>query len=330
MKYKILGVCAYLFVVGSAFGSEILVPLNDGKYQKVKEEYIISEVVEVEKEIIEEQIYQEQVTQKINYIPSEEVLFEDLLFLSVDYKNNSFDLKDIKNNKNLFKREIAESFIDESKIYSNVDEDMYLFSINTFGNNTKFKDKENIDLKNNGLIFGFQYGLTDEINTKLNIGYSHSKIEDSKSDNLFLLSDSRYFYDGDINYGFGMKLGYLNGKNTYYSTEDMFIGLVYSQIAIPVNDTMKISGELQSSFISNMVSLKFDKEVELENFNIGISLSSDYVFRYFDKDKKIYTHISNEKPTAKLEISLNNKNLAVNPFYEFVNKSAGVGIEYRF
>lgn len=327
MKYKIIGMCAYFLVVISAYSSDVLVPLANGHYEKINSNEIMLDVNERKEEVA---IQEEVVIQDVNYFPYEEVLFEDSLFLSLDYKNNSFDLKDIENNKNLYKREIAKSFIDESKINSNIDEDMSLFSVNIFGNEIEYKDLENIKIKNNGLIMGLQYGITDKINTKLNIGYSHSKIEDSKSDNLFLLNDTRYFYEGDINYGFGMKIGYLNGENTYYSTEDMFLGLLYGQIELPITDTIKTSGELQSTLISNMVSLRVDKEIELENFNIGMSLSSDYVFRYSDKDKKVYTHIANEKPTAKLEISLNNENLAINPFYEFVNKSAGVRIEYRF
>ncbi|MBC2857030.1 hypothetical protein H3N56_11360 [Cetobacterium sp. 2A] len=321
---KIVGICTYFLVIISALGSEVLVPLDNGQYKKIELEEITE--IQIKEEVIEEKEF----VREINYIPLEEKIFEDLLLISLDYKHNSFNLKDIEQNKNLFKRGIAASFIEQSKMLKNIDEDMTVFNVNIFGDNTKYKGIEDIKTRNNGLILGAQHGITDEINSKLSVGYSNSKIENSKTDNLYLSVDTRYFYSGDIEYSLGVKLGYLNGENSYYKTEDMLVGLLYGDVEVPLNETIKLSTKIESSLISNMVSLGVVRDIELDDLNIKVSLTSDYVFRYSDKDKKIYTHIANKNPTAKLGIDIEKEEILIKPFYEIVNRNVGLGIEYKF
>ena len=59
----------------------------------------------------------------------------------------------------------------------------------------------------------------------------------------------------------GLNLGYLNGKSSYYQVEDMFVGMIYSNISIPITETVELDGSYETTILSNKLGLGFTKNI---------------------------------------------------------------------
>ncbi|MEG0236082.1 MAG: hypothetical protein RR523_07710 [Cetobacterium sp.] len=332
MKLKMGSLIFLLGSVSLLADDMVLVPLANGNYEKINLEEVIPKFnseVKNEEEIEEFIKVNEIMVSNVN-LPSDSIL-EDLLKIGIDYENNKYKLKEIENNKNIYQRQVASDFLKNSNFDKNIYEDTYLFSINTFGENTKYENaSRKIKLNNTGAIIGIQYGITDEINTKFNIGYSNSEILSEKGENLYLSIDTKYVSVGEIYYDIGLNIGYLHGKNPNYKVKDMLITLLYGNLNVPLTETIELKSKIESTILSNKVELGILKNIEFDYFDFGVGLSSEYIFNYKDKDIKLYTHINDKKPTAKLELDIKAQNIKIKPFYEFVNNGFGIGLEYKF
>lgn len=332
MKLKMGSLIFLLGSVSLLADDMVLVPLANGNYEKINLEEVIPKFnseVKNEEEIEEFIKVNEIMVSNVN-LPSNSIL-EDLLKIGIGYQNNKYKLKEIENNKNIYQRQVASDFLKNSNFDKNIYEDTYLFSINTFGENTKYEnDFRKIKLNNTGAIIGVQYGITDEINTQFNIGYSNSEILSEKGENLYLSIDTKYSSVGEIYYDIGLNVGYLHGKNPNYKVKDMLVTLLYGNLNVPLTETIELKSKIESTILSNKVELGILKNIEFDYFDFGVGLSSEYIFNYKDKDVKLYTHINDKKPTAKLELDIKAQNIKIKPFYEFVNNGFGIGLEYKF
>lgn len=339
-KISILGLLIALSSLAMAEDT-VLVPLDNGQYKRVPISEImpeanqlkIKEIKEAEQQKIEEERLNEKVyvSENVVEIKNPSVL-EDLLKVSVSYENKKFDKKSIEDNKNPLQNKVAADFIKNSKIRSKVTEDLYLFNIDLFGSNSKFEVANDEKLKNNGFIASVQYGVNNNINIKFNAGYSKSKFLDEKVDNTYLSLDYNYFqYNSDYEWEIGTILGYLNGESSLYRVEDQFIGMIYSNIAFPLTETIQLDGSYETTILSNKLGLGITKNIYyFDNFDIQLGLSSDYTFGYDDKEKKIYTHLDEDKPSININIGISIEQSKMNMYYDFQYESAGLKLEYKF
>lgn len=339
-KIKLLGLLLVIYNLCLAEDT-VLVPLDNGQYKRVPISEIvpesnqlkIKEIKEAEKQKIEEEKLNEEVyiSKNVIEIKNPSVL-EDLLKVSVNYETKKFDKKSIEDNKNPLQNKVATDFIKNSKMTSKVTEDLYLFNIDLFGSNSKFEAINNEKLKNNGFIASVQYGINNNINIKLNAGYSKSKFLDKKVDNTYLSLDYNYFqYNSDYEWELGLNLGYLNGESSLYRVEDQFIGMIYSNIAFPLSETIILDGNYETTILSNKLGLGITKNIYyFDNFDIQLGFSSDYTFGYDDKEKKIYTHLDEDKPSINLNIGVSTEQSKMNMYYDFQYESAGLKLEYKF
>ena len=204
-KTSILGLLLALSSLAMA-EETVLVPLENGNYKRVPISEIIDERVEkkvneIRKEIIEEETFKKENKVVVSDFEFDDPLtIEDLLKVSVNFDNKEIDKDSLEKNKNWIQNKVATDFINNSRMTKRVTEDMYLLNLDIFGANTKF---ESIDekLKNIGFIAGIQYGINDEINVKLNAGYSNAKFNSENEDNLYLSLDYNYkSYGNDWNW----------------------------------------------------------------------------------------------------------------------------------
>ena len=244
----------------------------------------------------------------------------------------------LDNNKNPIENKVITDFINNSRTNERVTEAMYLFNINTFYTKTKFENGKNEDLKNYGAIASIQYGINDDINIKLNAGYGKSEFLNDKSGNMFFSLDysysPQYRNDSDIEWEIGTILGYFNGENDYYRSDDMFIGLLYTNIKTPITETIYFDTDFESTILSNKLGLGIRKNIFFfDNIDLSFKLMSDYVFGYKDRDKKIYTHLDKDDPTIKIKTEISNTTeygITLKSFYDFKYKSCGITFEYKF
>lgn len=339
-KYRYIGIFLTLFSIAAAEDT-VLVPVDGGGYKRVPISEVVPEKAETVKRLIEKETIQEQESFYTReelasqvFIPSPDPLtLEDSLKISFNYENKKIDKKSLKNNNNSFQNRIASNFISNSKIGEKSTEDMYLFTIDTFGEKTTYEgDSKDTNSKNYGVIAGIQYGYTDNLNTKLNLGYSRSKYQREKADNLYLSLDLNYSEYGDYDWEIGTVLGYMNGEHESYKVDDMFIGVVYGKVTFPLGETIKAEGNAETTIFSNKIGIGVKKEIDFyeSDLKIDVGISSDYVFGYKDREKKIYTHLDEKHPTVKLEAKVNTEKFDIAPYYEFINNSAGVKVQYRF
>ena len=338
-KYRYIGIFLTLFNLAIA-EETILIPTDDGGYKRVPISEVVPEKAETIRRLIEKEVIQEEESfytkEELAYQYSKEkehLTLEDLLKITINYENKKFDKKSLKDNKNIFQNRVASDFISNSKMDKKVTEDLYMITIDTFGEKTTYKgDIEDTDSKNYGVIAGIQYGYTDNLNTKLNLGYSKSKYQREKADNIYLSIDLNYSEYGDYDWEIGTVLGYMNGEHKNYKVDDMFIGVVYGKITVPVAETIKVEGMAETTILSNKIGLGIKKEIELDEKEVKIDLgiSSEYIFGYKDREKKIYTHLDEKKPTVQIEAKINTEKFDIVPYYEVLNNSTGVKIQYRF
>lgn len=212
-----------------------------------------------------------------------------------------------------------------------VTEDMYLLNLDIFGANTKF---ESIDekLKNIGFIAGIQYGINDEINVKLNAGYSNAKFNSENEDNLYLSLDYNYKpYGNDWNWEIGSILGYMNGEHKDYKVKDMFIGTLYTNVEIPVTETISLLGNYETTIMSNKLEAAIKKDIYyFDDYDVNFKVGSGYVFYDKDRDKKIYTHLDEDQPEIKVAAQIKTEKMALETYYEFQQSNLGFKIEYAF
>ena len=134
--------------------------------------------------------------------------------------------------------------------------------------------------------------------------------------------------------GFLISLGYFNGENDYYRSDDMFIGLLYTNIKTPITETIYFDTDFESTILSNKLGLGIRKNIFFfDNIDLSFKVMSDYVFGYKDRDKKIYTHLDEDNPTIKVETEISNTTeygITLKSFYDFKYKSCGITFEYKF
>ena len=344
-KFKILGL--FFAICNLAFSEEtVLVPTDNGGYIRVP----ISEIMPQEKkEKIKEIKKEEEIkaTEKIiektpvrrEVIPiSENTPLDDLLTVSMNYDYKKIEKESLDNNKNPIENKVITDFISNSRTNERVTEAMYLFNINTFYTKTKFEDEKNEDLKNYGAIASIQYGINDDINIKFNAGYGENEFLDDKSDNMFFSLDysysPQYRNDSDTEWEIGTILGYFNGENDYYRSDDMFIGLLYTNIKTPITETIYFDTDFESTILSNKIGFGIRKNIFFfDNIDLSFKLISDYVFGYKDRDKKIYTHLDEDDPTIKVELEISDTTeygITLKSFYDFTYESCGITFEYKF
>lgn len=337
-KYRHIGIFFILFNLAIA-EETALIPTDDGGYKRVPVSEVVPEKIETIRRLMEKEIIQKEenfyTKEELAYQYSKEkepLTLEDLLKISINYENKKFDKKSLRNNKNIFKNRVASDFIDNSKMDKKVTEDLYMVTIDTFGEKTTYEGDKDTNSKNYGVIAGIQYGYTDNLNTKLNLGYSKSKYQREKANNIYLSIDLNYSEYGDYDWEIGTILGYMNGKHESYKVEDMFIGTIYGKVSVPLAETVKVEGNAETTILSNKIGIGVKKEIDFyeSDLKIDIGISSDYVFGYKDREKKVYTHLDEKHPTVKLEAKVNTEKLDIIPYYEFINNSAGVKVQYRF
>lgn len=217
-KTSILGLLLALSSLAMA-EETVLVPLENGNYKRVPISEIIDERVEkkvdeIRKEIIEEETFKKENKVVVSDFEFDDPLtIEDLLKVSVNFDNKEIDKDSLEKNKNWIQNKVATDFINNSRMTKRVTEDMYLLNLDIFGANTKFESNDE-KIKNIGFIAGIQYGINDEINVKLNAGYSNAKFNSENEDNLYLSLDYNYKpYGNDWNWEIGSILGYMNGEH---------------------------------------------------------------------------------------------------------------------
>lgn len=337
-----IGILGLLIALSNLVMAEetVLVPLENGSYKRVPISEImpeanqlkIKEIKEFEKQKIEEEKLNEEVyvSENIVEIKNPSIL-EDLLKISINYEQKKFDKKSIEDNKNPLQNKVAADFIKNSKMTSKVTEDLYLFNIDLFGSNSKFEAADDEKFKNNGFLASIQYGINNNINIKLNAGYSKSEFLKEKTDNMYFSLDYNYFQEGDYNWELGLNLGYLNGKSSYYQVEDLFVGMIYSNISIPITETVELDGNYETTILSNKLGLGFTKNIYyFDNLDLSMGIFSNYVFGYNDDEEKIYTHLDEDKPSIELNIGILTEQSKIDMYYDFQYKSAGLKIEYKF
>lgn len=340
-KYKLLGI--YFTILSLAIAEEtVLIPTDDGGYKRVAVSEVVSEraetvkkLEEIEKIKREESVYtrEELAYQDYHEKEKEPLTIEDFLKVSINYEDKKFDKKSLRDNKNSFQNRIASDFISNSKMDKKITEDLYMITIDAFGERTTYEgDSKDTDSKNYGIIAGIQYGYTDNLNSKLNLGYSKSKYQKEKADNIYISLDLNYSEYGDYDWEIGTVLGYMNGEHKNYKVDDMFIGVLYGKIAVPVAETIKVEGIAETTILSNKIGLGIKKEIEFDEKEVKIDLgiSSEYIFGYKDREKKIYTYLDEKKPTVQIEAKINTEKFDIVPYYEVLNNSAGIKIQYRF
>lgn len=338
-RYRYIGIFLTLFNLAIA-EETILIPTDDGGYKRVPISEVVPEKAETIRRLIEKEVIQEEESfytkEELAYQYSKEkepLTLEDLLKITINYENKKFDKKSLKDNKNIFQNRVASDFISNSKMDKKVTEDLYMITIDTFGEKTTYKgDTEDTDSKNYGVIAGIQYGYTDNLNTKLNLGYSKSKYQKEKADNIYISLDLNYSEYGDYDWEIGTVLGYMNGEHKNYRVDDMFIGVLYGKIVVPVAEALKVEGIAETTILSNKIGLGIKKEIEFDEKEVKIDLgiSSEYIFGYRDREKKIYTHLDEKKPNVQIEAKINTEKFDIVPYYEVLNNSAGVKVQYRF
>lgn len=178
-KINILGLLIALSSIAMA-EETVLVPLENGNYKRVPISEIIDERVEKKVNEIKQEIIEEEAFKKENKILASDFEFndpltlEDLLKISFSFTNKKIDKDSLEKNRNFVQNKVATDFLNSSRMTKRVTEDMYLINLDVFGANTKF-EKLDEKLKNKGFVAGIQYGINDEINLKLNAGYSNIK-----------------------------------------------------------------------------------------------------------------------------------------------------------
>lgn len=336
-----------LFLLSSliVMADTVLVPLPNGQYEVMNTAQLIPEqelkIQEIKNGELKEQIYitktqNEYVTENI-VLPTNNIL-EDNFKIGINYENTNYKFSKLKDNKNVFQSKVISDFLNSSQLRDETYEDSYLFSVDIFGENTKFKKdngnilKDDIKERNYGFVTGVQYSWDEEIYSKFNIGYAKSKVAQDESNNLFLSIDNKLILSETDNYlDVGFNLGYLHGKNENYKVDDMVIALAYANLTYPLFETtINIDGKYETSFLSNKIGLGLHKLIELDNMDLNIGIASDYVFGYKDNSKKLYTHIREKNPTAKIEVEVSGDSLAVNPYYEITKNSMGISVSYKF
>lgn len=205
---------------------------------------------------------------------------------------------------------------------------LYKFNIAA---NTKF-EKLDEKLKNKGFVAGIQYGINDEINLKLNAGYSNIKFNNENGDNLYLSLDYNYKpYGNDWNWEIGSILGYMNGEHKDYKVKDMFIGTLYTNVEIPVTETIYLLGNYETTIMSNKLEAALKKDIYyFDDFDLNFKVGSKYVFYDKDRDKKIYTHLDEEQPEIKVATQIETESISLETYYEFQQSNLGLKIEYSF
>lgn len=337
-KLKLLGL--FFAVCNLAFTEDtVLVPMDNGGYKRVPISEImpkdnqlkIKEIKEAEKRKEEEKNEEVYISENVVEIRNPSIL-EDLLKVSINYEYKKIDKESIEDNKNPLQNKVAEDFIKNSKMTSKITEDLYLFNIDLFGSTSKFEEANEEKFKNNGFLASVQYGINNNINVKFNAGYSKSKFLNEKTDNMYLSLDYNYFqYSSDYEWELGLNLGYLNGESYYYRVEDLFIGMIYSNVFFPLTETIQLNGSYETTILSNKVGLGVTKNIYyFDTFDLQLGISSDYTFGYDDKEKKIYTHLDEEKPSIELNIGISTEQLKMNMYYDFQYESAGLKLEYKF
>lgn len=342
-KKMILGL--FLALVTVSFSQEtVLVPVENG-YKRVP----ISEVIpnddlieRLEKEL-QNRDYQEKMTQpkksKRVFMKEDDFSLEDLLDISLNYSDKNYDKNSLKDNKNYYQNRIVNIFVENSKVKRNINQDDYLFNIDILNSNNTFENDSNKELNTIGILAGVQYGINDNWNIKFNLGYIDSdiKLNNTKNSNdLFLGLDLNYNslpYDEETEYTYGVRLGYLNSDLIdEYKVEDIFVGLLYFNMDIPViGDSFYTNLGYETSIFSNKVELGLRQNLYInDNLNLNVKLTGDYVFGYKDRDNKFYTHLDEDKPTVTLEVPVKFKSLEIAPYYEFINKNGGISIKYHF
>lgn len=333
------GILGLLIILSNLAMAEetVLVPLESGFYKRVP----ISEVMPKENELKLKQIENEKILkaeeEKEIYVFENIVeiknpsILEDLLKVSINYDYKEFDKKSLEDNRNPLQNKVATDFIKHSKMRNKLTEDLYIFNIDLFGNNSKFEAANNEKFKNNGFLASMQYGINNNINIKFNAGYSKSKFLSEESDNIYFSLDYNYFQYGDYDWELGINLGYLNGENYYYQVEDMFVGMIYSNISIPITETIKLDGSYETTILSNKLGIGLTKDIYyFDTFDIQVGLLSDYTFDYDDKEKKIYTHLDEDKPSIEINMGISTEQSKINMYYDFQYESAGIKLEYKF
>lgn len=335
-KTSILGLLLALSSLAMA-EETVLVPLENGNYKRVPISEIIDERVErkvneIKKEIIEEETFKKENKVVVSDFEFDDPLtIEDLLKVSVNFDNKEIDKDSLEKNKNWIQNKMATDFINNSRMTKRVTEDMYLLNLDIFGANTKF---ESIDekLKNIGFIAGIQYGINDEINVKLNAGYSNAKFNSENEDNLYLSLDYNYKpYGNDWNWEIGSILGYMNGEHKDYKVKDMFIGTLYTNVEIPVTETISLLGNYETTIMSNKLEAAIKKDIYyFDDYDVNFKVGSGYVFYDKDRDKKIYTHLDEDQPEIKVAAQIKTEKMALETYYEFQQSNLGFKIEYAF
>lgn len=334
---KLISLLFLVSTVTSLAEGTILIPLENGMYQRVNE----SEVMlpqEVMNNILEAKGNQElsyekewQAKKNTDLMPEQEFSLEDLFTLSLVYDSKEYEGK-FKNNKNVYQNKVAEIFSKYSKVGKRVYQDEYTFDVVGIKNMYTYN---NTDMDNLGGIVGGVYGITDNWNLKFSLGYMNTELNSTKADNFYTGIDLNYnslAKADEIEYLYGIQLGYLNGKHDYFKNQDIMLGIAYWGMEVPlIDEYLYVNTLYETTLFSNKLSLGVRENIYLaKDIDIDIKVDGGYVFKYKDRDTHFYTHLDEEKATAKLEIGMNINNLEIIPYYEFVNKNTGICIEYNF
>ncbi|WP_349764096.1 hypothetical protein [Fusobacterium sp. SYSU M8D902] len=325
----------FLLAVNSLLIAEdtVLVPIGNDKYERVP----ISDIIIAEELLDSIQSTEEPkipiYTKDNIVIAKDQFSLKDILDISLTYQEKIFDRKSLENNKNYYQNRVADIFLDNSKIKKSVYQDEYSLALSLFNYSNEY-EKDNKKMKNKGISIGTQYGLTDNWNLNFTIGYMDSKIK-TKSKDLYsgvdLNYNSRSVAD-ETEYSYGVKLGYLNSDSIKeYKVNDMFIGLLYYNMNIPLTTDLSSQIGYETSIISNKLNLGLNQNIWINNdIELNIILDGNYVFGYKDRDKKIYTHLDEDKINLNIKTKIKYKNLEITPKYELINNNIGLSFKYCF
>lgn len=152
------------------------------------------------------------------------------------------------------------------------------------------------------------------------------------ADNLYLSLDYNYKpYGNDWNWEIGSILGYMNGEHKDYKVKDMFIGTLYTNVEIPVTETIYLLGNYETTIMSNKLEAALKKDIYyFDDFDLNFKVGSEYVFYDKDRDKKIYTHLDEEQPEIKVATQIETESISLETYYEFQQSNLGLKIEYSF
>ena len=191
---KLISLLFLVSTVTSLAEGTILIPLENGMYQRVNE----SEVMlpqEVMNNILEAKGNQElsyekewQAKKNTDLMPEQEFSLEDLFTLSLVYDSKEYEGK-FKNNKNVYQNKVAEIFSKYSKVGKRVYQDEYTFDVVGIKNMYTYN---NTDMDNLGGIVGGVYGITDNWNLKFSLGYMNTELNSTKADNFYTGIDLNY------------------------------------------------------------------------------------------------------------------------------------------